>query len=521
MPVQVSYPGVYIEEVPSGVRTITGVATSIAAFVGSAPRGPIDDPVTVLNFGDFQRIFGGLVVDRSLGYAVQQFFLNGGTQAIIVRVADQTAVASSGTVGGLAVTASSPGVWGDNVRVSIDLINTREALQDPPPATPTLFNLLAVENIDGNLVAQERLLNLSIEPTSPRFFRTVINQQSSLIRVAANATLAAVPTAAANAPLAQGAEPNPPGADDYLGNRVAKSGIHALQDADVFNLLILAPFSRDEAVADSEAGRSLISDAAALCMNLRAMLLVDPPTAWDSPADPLDPNTGISELRNAIGSRNFRNVSIFFPPPLFPDPLRENRLVAFPPSGAVAGVFARTDGTRGVWKAPAGITDGGITGAQRLSVRLTLPEIGRLNPEGINCLRTDTIAGNVVWGSRTLDGADALGSEWKYIPVRRLALFIEESLLRGTQFAVFEPNDEPLWSQLRLNIGTFMQQLFRRGAFQGQSPNQAYFVKVDSETTTQADIDLGIVNIDVGFKPLKPAEFVVIRIQQIAGQAEA
>jgi hypothetical protein len=182
--------------------------------------------------------------------------------------------------------------------------------------------------------------------------------------------------------------------------------------------------------------------------------------------------------------------------------------------------MARTDATRGVWKAPAG-TEAALRGTQGLSVKLTDGENGQLNPLGINSLRSFPIIGRVVWGARTLRGADQLADEYKYIPVRRLALFIEESLFRGTQWVVFEPNDEPLWSQIRLNIGAFMQNLFRQGAFQGSSPRDAYFVKVDSETTTQNDINLGIVNIVVGFAPLKPAEFVVIKIQQIAGQIEA
>ena len=183
----------------------------------------------------------------------------------------------------------------------------------------------------------------------------------------------------------------------------------------------------------------------------------------------------------------------------------------------MAGIFARTDTQRGVWKAPAGL-DASLNGVPELSIPLTDAENGQLNPLGINCLRSFPVFGRVVWGSRTLRGADQLASEWKYIPVRRTALFIEETLYRGTQWVVFEPNDEPLWAQIRLNIGAFMQNLFRQGAFHGSSPREAYFVKCDKETTTQDDIDSGIVNIVVGFAPLKPAEFVIIKLQQIAGQ---
>jgi phage tail sheath protein FI len=183
----------------------------------------------------------------------------------------------------------------------------------------------------------------------------------------------------------------------------------------------------------------------------------------------------------------------------------------------VAGVMARTDAQRGVWKAPAGI-EATLNGVLAPEVPLTDPENGFINPLGVNCIRSFPNTGPIVWGSRTLRGADTLASEWKYLPVRRTALFLEESLYRGTQWVVFEPNDEPLWAQIRMNVGAFMQQLFRQGAFQGISPREAYFVKCDRETTTQADINQGIVNILVGFAPLKPAEFVVVKLQQMAGQ---
>jgi hypothetical protein len=215
-----------------------------------------------------------------------------------------------------------------------------------------------------------------------------------------------------------------------------------------------------------------------------------------------------------------KNAAVFFPRITRPDPFHGGQPAEFGAGGAVAGVCARTDAQRGVWKAPAGL-EATIVGAPQLSVPLTDAEVGLLNPLGINCLRALPGVGRVVWGARTRQGADRLTSEWKYIPVRRMALFLEESLYRGTQWVVFEPNDEPLWSQIRLNVGAFMQTLFRQGAFQGKTPQEAYLVKCDSETTTQDDVNLGVVNILVGFAPLKPAEFVVLKIQQLAGQIEA
>ncbi|MCU1228682.1 MAG: hypothetical protein JWO97_1566, partial [Acidobacteria bacterium] len=276
---------------------------------------------------------------------------------------------------------------------------------------------------------------------------------------------------------------------------------------DIFNILCLPPQKFGDQVVDTD-----YQKAAAFCAEHRAMLLVDPP----SDATPF--SGAVAAFQTTAVSPFKKNAAAFYPFLLAPNPL-SGVIEPFVPCGAVAGVFARTDAQRGVWKAPAGI-DAGISGIVGYSQTLTDPENGVLNKEAVNCLRTFPTYGNVVWGSRTLDGADAIGSEWKYIPVRRLALFIEESLFRGLKWVVFEPNDEPLWSQIRLNVGAFMNNLFRQGAFQGASPKDGYFVKCDSSTTTQNDINLGIVNILVGFAPLKPAEFVILKLQQIAGQIQ-
>jgi uncharacterized protein len=299
--------------------------------------------------------------------------------------------------------------------------------------------------------------------------------------------------------------------DDFIGTgkEAAKQGLFALENADLFNLLCIPPYL---AAAD-DVDTAVVTAAAQYCERRRAFLIVDPLSTWNDKDDPqvdFDATLGTSS----------RNAALFFPRLRQPNPLKDGLVEDFVPCGAVAGVMARTDARRGVWKAPAGV-EGRLVGVPQLSVPLTDAENGELNPLGVNCLRTMPAAGRVVWGARTLQGSDRLGSEWKYIPVRRLALFLEESLYRGTQWVVFEPNDEPLWAQIRLNVGAFMNNLFRQGAFQGATPREAYFVKCDRETTTQADIDLGIVNIVVGFAPLKPAEFVVITLQQMAGQVAA
>ncbi|NVO58275.1 phage tail sheath family protein [Rhodobacteraceae bacterium B1Z28] len=312
------------------------------------------------------------------------------------------------------------------------------------------------------------------------------------------------PVSNAQAAAQMGDDGTPPGPALIAGSRAAKTGIYALEDVDLFNILV--PGVSDVAV---------LTEAIAYAEERRSMVLID-----------LDPSiNSLDEARDWINDPansglKHRNAVAYFPQVRLADRLQNGRLRSFPNSGLMAGLWARTDAQRGVWKAPAGI-EARLRGVQALDYVLSDPENGVLNPLGLNCLRTFPVFGTVSWGSRTLVGADAFASEWKYVPVRRIALFIEESLYRGTQFVVFEPNDEPLWAQIRLSVGSFMNNLFRQGAFQGATPEEAFFVRCDSTTTIQADIDLGIVNIHVGFAPLKPAEFVVIHIQQIAGQSQA
>jgi phage tail sheath protein FI len=516
MPAVLSYPGVYIEEIPSGVRTITGVATSIAAFVGGARRGPVNEPVTINSYADFERQFGGLWIDSTLSYAVRDFFVNGGGQAIVVRVGNGTTASAIALPTGaaapndvLSLVAASPGSWGANLRVEVN-----QATRDP--ANTSLFNLI-VSEIGG---ATERLLNLSIDPADPRFAPRVLDSSSSLVRVRRDASGDWVVPNTRPSSTAVGTPIASTGGNDGsaitaaqlngTGTEANKTGLFALDKADLFNLLCLPPLDRG-----GDMPAAVYQDALAFCVRRRAMLIVDPPAAWNVPADAI---SGLTTL--GLAGSDARNAALYFPRILEADPELEGQTDAFVPSGAIAGVIARTDATRGVWKAPAGL-DAALNGVQGLTANLNDAENGQLNPLGINVLRSFPVTGRVVWGARTLRGADQLGDEYKYVPVRRLALYIEESLFRGTQWVVFEPNDEPLWSQIRLNVGAFMQNLFRQGAFQGKTPREAYLVKCDSETTTQNDINLGIVNILVGFAPLKPAEFVVIRIQQLAGQVAA
>jgi len=307
-----------------------------------------------------------------------------------------------------------------------------------------------------------------------------------------------------------------PTSAELIGDPGSFSGIYALNKVDLFNLLCIPEAARPSPGNPNtlDAGLDAVeiySAAAALCRDRRALLLVDPPPNVNTVSGAVDWKS------NSIGVSS-SNGAAFFPRLRLADPLNNGNLRTFAPSGIVAGVYATTDASRGVWKAPAGI-QATLSGVQSMTYQLNDLENGALNPLGLNCFRNFPVYGPVLWGARTLVGADAMTDQWKYVPVRRTALFLEESLYRGTKWVVFEPNDEPLWAAIRLNVGSFMQQLFLKGAFQGRTPSQAYFVKCDGETTTQTDIDLGIVNVLVGFAPLKPAEFVVIQIEQLAGQA--
>lgn len=668
MAVAVTYPGVYIEEVPSGVRTITSVGTSITAFVDFFREGPMNRATEIFGMSDFQRVFGGLDTRSEASYAIQQFFLNGGSSALVVRCASGSVASAQVEIGlagtpatvGLVLTARNPGEWGNRLRATVD-----HATADPATRFNLTITRYASADAQAAVVGQETHLNLTLDSAGPRFAPDVLAGDSQLVTgsVPASTTdnpgangltgddvsalvtadfdgmsagdlrislggsgsfIATLPTwtangitsltqiasrletairtavdespppapeppaptppcltgatvrvvsdgtaarlvvragrdparavseiftvlagplndvatdlglltagtvqlnnvqqypfgtvAAATAALragADGGDGDPPGADALVG-AVADAnnqGIYALRLADLFNLLCIPRASAIQAEPGGETQMvQIVTQAIAFCERSRAFFLVDIPAVTNS-------LTEMKDWIDAHAAFRSRNAAVFFPRLQIPDPLNGFRLRSVGPSGTLAGVFARTDSERGVWKAPAGI-EAVLRGLGGMDMKLTDAENGVLNPLGINCLRVFPIYGSVSWGARTLDGADQAGSEWKYTPIRRLALMLEESLFRGTKWVVFEPNDEPLWARIRLNVGAYMMGLFRQGAFQGANPKDAFYVKCDAETTTQADRNLGIVNIQVGFAPLKPAEFVVIKIQQIAG----
>ena len=452
--------------------TITGVTTSIAAFVGWAAKGSATEAVLVQSFFDYQDQFGGLDERSYLGYAVNQFFENGGQQAYIVRLAWSDAAAASASAGGLSVAlnicAANPGIWANGLQVVV---------------TPTSAGSFSLEILDANSIVLEAYLGLSAASAV-----ATIDSESEYITLRS----IAIPSAAETVTLAGGHDGTVLRPKDGVhGNGdfeiALKAGL-GLLDGVAFNLLCVPGESDDGAVAELRS----------YCHAHRAFYIADGPRTA----------TAASLISGPIATEDYLDyAALYVPWVLTPNPL--------PPSGAVAGIIAATDSNQGVWKSPAGI-EASLAGVTGLQFALTDSENDSLNARGINCLRQFSDYGTVVWGARTMQGSDQAGSEWKYIPVRRMALYIESSLDQGTQWVVFEPNNETLWSQIRLDVAEFLQGLFVEGAFQGTEPQQGYFVKCDAETNPQSTIDQGIVNIVVGFAPLYPAEFVVIQIQQIS-----
>jgi hypothetical protein len=463
----------------------------------------------VSSLAEFERRFGPSEPGWPLAEAVRDFFANGGTRAAIVRLFEakegdgiaRLELAPSDGGAPLALAAASPGAWGNRLEAAVDRVGitawTAEQFADLKLAPEDLFNLeLTLRDGAGAAVASERWLNLTIREDGGE---TRIDRA-----LASQSWLARLDGALPPAPPGDGAAGQARGGDDgaaltaasYLGDPAVGTGFHRLDQLEQFNLLCVPP---DQPGGDLDP--AVRQAAAKHCRARRALFVVDPPAGWSELARlgrwaELDPTALGIDLDDA------RNAAVYFP-----RAVRAGRPVA--PCGAIAGIYARTDLERGGWKAPAG-QDAAIRGIDGLEIAVTDKAGEVLNSLGINSLRNLPGKRAVVWGARTLRGADSLNDEYKYVPVRRLALYLEESLYRGTQWAVFEPNAEPLWSALRLQVGTFLHRLWAHGAIFDK------FVKCDATTMTQADIDAGRVNIVVGFAPLKPAEFVVVVIQQLA-----
>jgi phage tail sheath protein FI len=297
-----------------------------------------------------------------------------------------------------------------------------------------------------------------------------------------------------------------PTAAEISGSAAAKAGIHALERVDIFNLLVLP---------DPAASVAVLARALAYCGRRRAFLLLDVP---ESAATPAQVEAWILSSASPLRSRD---AAAYFPRILAADALRGGAVRAFPVSGALAGVYARIDEKRGVWKAPAGV-EATIVGAVGLATPLTDGSIETLNALGVNCLRARPGQEPIAWGARTMEasgsGSGGGADDWKYVNVRRLALYIEESISRGIRWAVFEPNTEPTWAKVRVDVGNFLHGLFLQGALQGDRPSKAFFVKCGPDTMSQGDVARGAMNVVVGFAPLRPAEFVMITLRQLAGR---
>jgi uncharacterized protein len=534
LPSTFTYPGVYVEEIPSGVHPIAGVSTSDTAFVDFFSRGPVGVATAVRSLTEFDRVFGGLDPRSEASYAVYQFFVNGGSTAWILRLAVTGTGASpptparasakleeSGGADVLTIWAANAGSWGNALQVAIDN-------RDPHTFDVVVREVTPASGPTYTVLRTEVFRNLVVTPSSPQYVETVINAGSSLIT--ATATEPAAPTAPTIpkptdaavsdvtiasvisssdigpfTPLAHGDDGLAPGDD-------ANTFAAAISSEALTPLIQVAPYKINllcipvAAMLGAANWVTISNLAASICDANRIFYIADVPRNTDTATEA----AGLTSLDDA-------NTALYFPRLWMPDRLAGNLPRDIGASGAVAGIYARTDVQRGVWKAPAG-TDASLRGAT-LQTQLDDADDGSLNVIGINVLRTFPVNGSVVWGSRTTTGADALASEWKYVPVRRTALYIEESLAQGLRWVVFEPNDEPLWRQIRTNVWAFMNDLFRQGAFAGATPADAFLVKCDKDTTIPSDVDRGIVNIIVGFQPLQPAEFVVLQIQQLAGQS--
>ncbi len=505
MPARITYPGVYVEEVPGGFRAIVGVETSRALFIGHAARGPLHRPSDLFSAADFDRAFAGSGSAGEMAHAVRLFFANGGRRCCLHRIASGATPAvlripsEDGATPLIDLQSRESGVVGNGLRAQV----THPSAGQNGGFDLSLWREAAAE--DGAIVALEAEVfeGLSMDAGNARYAPLTLNRRSRLVTASVPAAPASAlaPAATGETPLAGvgGSDGVAPTFADY------EAAFAALErDLDLFNLLVLPP------TGDAGLDMARLYRAASLfCRRRRAVLIMDPPVSWNSAQQA---SSDLPALRAGLATEN---SALYLPRLRIAE---EGGEQAVGPAGAIAGLIARIDSTRGVWRAPAG-TSAALRGISGLDWALSATEIALLNPQAVNTIR-QLDGGIVCWGARTNAGSDEIGSDWKYLPVRRLALFIEESLRRGLLWAIFEPNAEPLWSQIRGSVVLFLQTLFRDGAFAGETPLEAFFVKCDATTTTQADRDSGIVNLLVGVAPLRPAEFVILQLQLLAGRGE-
>lgn len=499
------YPGVYVEEVDTGNKPIEGVSTSTVGFLGITERGPTR-PTLITSFPEFRRSFGSYLnesgVDRYLAYGVEGFFQNGGKRCFVTRVASAGAAAASLDVDGkIMVTAIGPGTWGNHVVVQVSASGLNNAnlfklavaywAGAMPGTIPDLNDPQALKLTPPTQI--EVFDNLSATPASSTFFESEINDMSDLITL--KQTAAGIPAFAVPGVLLAGGGDGVAivlgdfeGDDTDLAN---KTGLVALEDIDEISILCCPDEHLDPAITDK-----LITQ----CENLKdrfailqAKVSAGKPEVNDPPPDS-------------------KYAAFYYPWLKVTNPVTGVSLLV-PPGGHMAGIYARSDTDRGVHKDPANEI---IRGINELQLQINNGQQSILNPKGVNVLRFFKGRGNIVWGGRTI----SRDPDWKYISVRRLFIFVEKSIERGTQWVVFEPNDEPLWARVRRSVGEFLRTLWRDGMLQGKTAQEAYFVRCDRTTMTQADIDNGRLIALIGIAPVKPAEFVIFRIGQWTGGSE-
>jgi hypothetical protein len=501
-------PGVYVEEVEAGSRPIEGVGTAVAAFVGLATSGPFNEPTLVTNWSQFTQIFGDFVEGSYLAHSVYGFFNNGGGAAYVVRIggngqsptarAELTSAADP-TLAAYRITALEEGATGNDITVEVVEPPTGEKGGDDT------FTILVKRN-----GSEERFENLTTKKGKTNVV-TVVNQQSKLINledIAKPANLERRPTAGKI--TLSGGEATAPAhvsPDEYVGNSADRTGFAGLETIDPVTMV-----SVPDLMAAYQSGAIDLEglQAVQLGMIAHCELMGDRVAILDPPPG-LNPQQ-VLEWRMEKAGYDSKYASLYWPWIKIFDPGTGQNIFA-PPSGHMAGVWSRNDDTRGVHKAPANEV---IRGVIAVESALTKSEHDLLNPQGINCIRVFPGRGIRIWGARTLSSDAA----WRYLNVRRLFNFIEESVLEGTQWVVFEPNDLDLWQRIRRTISAFLLGVWRDGALFGATPEEAFYVKCDSETNPPDVVDRGQVICEIGIAPVKPAEFVVFRIAQFSGGAE-
>ncbi|MGH3754333.1 MAG: phage tail sheath family protein [Pseudonocardiaceae bacterium] len=507
MPTYLS-PGVYVEEVEAGSRPIEGVGTAVAAFVGFAAQGPYNTPTLVTNWGQFTQAFGEFVEGSYLAHAVYGYFLNGGGACYVVRIGANIAgpadkkkkelpVGSQAMLGGYRVTALDDGATSGQITVEIT-----DPAGDAPPQDS--FKLVVKR---GNKV--EETYDAVTTQRGKDNVVTVVRERSKLITIEETATGSALAKPEKGSVTLQPSAPPAPtptalGADDYVGDVAERTGFGGLEAVDEITMLAVPDLmsAYQQGAIDLESVQAVQLAMIAHCELMGdRMAILDPPPG-------LSPQQ-VKEWRVDGAGYDSKYAALYYPWPKVFDPSTGTN-IHLPPSGHLAGIWARTDESRGVHKAPANEV---IRGAIALQTQITKAEHDLLNPIGVNCLRAFPGRGLRVWGARTLSSDPA----WRYLNVRRLFNYLEESILNGTQWVVFEPNDDALWARIRRTIAAFLVNEWRKGALFGLTPDEAFYVKCDRDTNPAEGIDAGQVVCQVGVAPVKPAEFVIFQLAQFSG----